>query len=101
MLHKSHADAADHSANALAARRLRVNDSADAVATHDAPHPGLSEIGVDGDFDEYGPERMHRESLARVPRFRSPSAVPSLLAPVGSGALPPSQCSPPPGLIPR
>src|SRR5437764_13977965 len=66
MLHQRHADAADHAADALAARRLGVHDPTGSVRSHDAPHTRLTEIGIDGDFHAHGAKGMHRESLAFV-----------------------------------
>src|SRR5438105_8116616 len=69
MLHQRHADAPDHAADALAARRLGIHDAAGPVGADDAPHARLTEIGIDRDFHEHGAEGMHRESLALLARF--------------------------------
>src|SRR3546814_6413704 len=65
VLHEGHADAADHAADALAAGRLRIDDTADPIGADDAPHARLPEIRVDGNFHEHGPEGVHREPLRR------------------------------------
>src|SRR5207247_1054023 len=66
VLHERHAYAADHAADALAARRLRVDDAAGPVGADDAPDARLTEIRIDGDLHEYGAEGMHGEPLALV-----------------------------------
>jgi hypothetical protein len=59
-------DAADHAADALTARCLRVDDAAGPVGADDAPHARFPKIRVDGDFHEHGSERMHGPSLRRI-----------------------------------
>jgi hypothetical protein len=69
MLHERHADAADHATDALAAGRLGIDDTARTVSADDPPHARLAEIRVNCDFHEYGAERMHGKSLARIVRL--------------------------------
>src|SRR5207302_11007981 len=69
MLHERHADATDHATDALTARCLRVDDPAGPISANDAPHARFPEIRIDGDFHEYGAERMHRKPLARTARL--------------------------------
>src|SRR4051794_3876407 len=69
MFHQRHTYAADHAADALAAGRLRIDDAAGAVGADHTPHPRLSKIRVDRDFDEHGPEGVHREAASLVTRL--------------------------------
>src|SRR3954453_10157860 len=66
MFHQSHADAADHAADALAAGRLRVDDAAGAVGADKAPHARLPEIRVNRDFHKHRSEGVHRETTALI-----------------------------------
>src|SRR5258707_13175031 len=63
MLHEGHADAADHSTDALATRHLRIDDAARAIGADDAPPARLPEIRIDSHFPEHRTERMHRKAL--------------------------------------
>src|SRR6185295_890657 len=69
MFHERHADAADHPADALAASELRVDDATGSVGAGDAPHARLTEVRIDGHFDEHRAESMHGEALARLARL--------------------------------
>src|SRR3954447_8514238 len=66
MFHQRHTDAADHAADALAAGRLRIDDAPGTVRPDHAPHPCFSQIRVDRDLHEHGPEGVHREAASLV-----------------------------------
>ncbi len=53
LLVQSHADAADQSANILAAREQRVEDAARGVRGGDPRHPHLGKFRIDADFREH------------------------------------------------
>src|SRR5947209_12171447 len=70
MLHERHADPADHAADSLAARRLRVDDASGPVGADDAPYARLTEIRIDRDLHEHGTEGVLGESLVLLTRPR-------------------------------
>ena len=69
MLHERHADAADHAADALTARRLRIHHAASAVCADDSAYARFAKIGIDRNLDEHRSKRMHRKSLPFVARL--------------------------------
>lgn len=66
VLHEGHADAADHAADALAARDLRVDDAAGTIGADHAPHARLAEIGIDGNLHEHGAKGVHGKPLRLI-----------------------------------
>jgi hypothetical protein len=78
-----HADAADHAADRLAVRELRVDDAAGVVAAVDAPDPHSAEQFVDRDLGEHGAVCRHREpvvGIVRRPALFGVEELPSLAA---------------------